>query len=353
MEQTSLTGGQGPCPARSGPQGRRVGSEEGCSHLRESSRASWRAARARLQLPAPSSRWALGPAGPGDLVACAGAGYASHAEIVAVPRNLCARVPDGVAPGTRAYATVAAIALHGVRIAEVGARRWSRWSGSGSSASSRSSCWRRAAWSSASTPTAAPRSRARRARSRRPSPASSSPRSARLTDGRGADGVLDHAPRRRAPRRWRPRPPSRASARWCASSATSRSNRRARRCSTRSCGWWSRAPTARAATTRATRSGGVDYPAGYVRWTEGRNLEEVLRLMADGQLRPARADDPHFRPRPGAQAYALLGAASRRSASCCATRPRGRRPAASLRWTPARRRAAKCAAWSAIGRGSA
>src|SRR4051794_40009242 len=54
------------------------------------------------------------PAGPGDLVACAGAGFASHAEVVAVPRTLVARVPEGVAAADAAYATVAAIALHGV-----------------------------------------------------------------------------------------------------------------------------------------------------------------------------------------------------------------------------------------------
>src|SRR4051794_5754565 len=56
------------------------------------------------------------PAAPGELVACAGAGHASHAEIVAVPRLLCARVPEGVAAEDAAYATVAAIALHGFRL---------------------------------------------------------------------------------------------------------------------------------------------------------------------------------------------------------------------------------------------
>jgi predicted dehydrogenase len=30
--------------------------------------------------------------------------------------------------------------------------------------------------------------------------------------------------------------------------------------------------------------GGVDYPVGYVRWTEGRNIGEVVRLMASGML---------------------------------------------------------------------
>src|SRR5205807_3225305 len=57
------------------------------------------------------------PASPGELVACAGAGHASHAEVVAVPHRLCARVPEDVAAEDAAYATVGASALHGVRLA--------------------------------------------------------------------------------------------------------------------------------------------------------------------------------------------------------------------------------------------
>ena len=52
---------------------------------------------------------------PGDRVACAGGGWANHAELVAVPRNLVAKVPDGVELASAAYATVGAIALHAVR----------------------------------------------------------------------------------------------------------------------------------------------------------------------------------------------------------------------------------------------
>lgn len=55
----------------------------------------------------------------GDLVACGGAGYANHAELVWVPGNLCAPVPAGVDPADAAFATIGAIALHGVRQAEV------------------------------------------------------------------------------------------------------------------------------------------------------------------------------------------------------------------------------------------
>jgi threonine dehydrogenase-like Zn-dependent dehydrogenase len=51
----------------------------------------------------------------GDRVACAGAGYANHADYAYVPRNLLARVPDGVALEEASFTTVAAIALQGVR----------------------------------------------------------------------------------------------------------------------------------------------------------------------------------------------------------------------------------------------
>lgn len=51
----------------------------------------------------------------GDRVACAGFGYASHAEVVCVPVNLVAKIPDGVPFDGAAFATLGAIALHGVR----------------------------------------------------------------------------------------------------------------------------------------------------------------------------------------------------------------------------------------------
>ena len=54
----------------------------------------------------------------GDLVACAGGGYANHADEVVVPRNLVAKVPDGVDPKSAAYTTIASISLQGVRLAE-------------------------------------------------------------------------------------------------------------------------------------------------------------------------------------------------------------------------------------------
>src|SRR5689334_14989864 len=54
----------------------------------------------------------------GQLVAAAGNEYALHAEYNWVPVNLCAAVPKGVAPEHAAFSTVGAIAMHGVRRAE-------------------------------------------------------------------------------------------------------------------------------------------------------------------------------------------------------------------------------------------
>jgi predicted dehydrogenase/threonine dehydrogenase-like Zn-dependent dehydrogenase len=54
----------------------------------------------------------------GQLVAAAGNEYALHAEYNWVPVNLCVPVPDGVAPEHAAFATVGAIAMQGVRQAE-------------------------------------------------------------------------------------------------------------------------------------------------------------------------------------------------------------------------------------------
>lgn len=53
----------------------------------------------------------------GDLVACAGGGYANHADEVVVPVNLVAKVPEGVSPEQAAFTTIGAISLQGVRLA--------------------------------------------------------------------------------------------------------------------------------------------------------------------------------------------------------------------------------------------
>ncbi len=89
----------------------------------------WRAAydkvRNRLESPSPLGYSAAGivdavhPANTrlrvGDRVACGGAECAFHAEYIAVPDLLVARIPDGVESWQAAYTTIASIALQTVR----------------------------------------------------------------------------------------------------------------------------------------------------------------------------------------------------------------------------------------------
>ena len=55
----------------------------------------------------------------GDKVACAGVGYANHAEIVAVPVNLCVPLAENANLKYAAYNTLGAIAMQGVRQADL------------------------------------------------------------------------------------------------------------------------------------------------------------------------------------------------------------------------------------------
>ena len=68
----------------------------------------------------------LGPAAVGtgvsvgDRVATVGGGFASHAELQAVPWLLTARIPEQVSDEAAAFCGVAGVGLHGLRLAEVG-----------------------------------------------------------------------------------------------------------------------------------------------------------------------------------------------------------------------------------------
>lgn len=85
--------------------------------------------RARLNTPAPLGYSCAGEVvgvaedvegiSVGQRVACAGAGYANHAEVNFVPKNLVVRIPDGVSYEEAAFTTVASIALQGIRLADV------------------------------------------------------------------------------------------------------------------------------------------------------------------------------------------------------------------------------------------
>src|SRR5260370_3910022 len=92
--------------------------------------AAARAVRSRLAADLPLGYSAAGLVtevgtavdgiGVGQLVATGGAGKASHAEFQAVPGLLCAVVPDPVPPEDAAFATLASIPLHALRLSGAG-----------------------------------------------------------------------------------------------------------------------------------------------------------------------------------------------------------------------------------------
>lgn len=96
---------------------------------RDGIRETVEAVRIRLDQPSPLGYSAAGVVTavgsrvrglvPGDRVACGGADYAVHAEVDRVPGNLCVRLPDAVSYEAGAFATVGAVALHGVRQAGI------------------------------------------------------------------------------------------------------------------------------------------------------------------------------------------------------------------------------------------
>jgi predicted dehydrogenase/threonine dehydrogenase-like Zn-dependent dehydrogenase len=55
----------------------------------------------------------------GDWVACAGVGFANHAEIIAVPVNLCVELPENTDLKAASYNTLGAIALQSIRQADL------------------------------------------------------------------------------------------------------------------------------------------------------------------------------------------------------------------------------------------
>jgi len=55
----------------------------------------------------------------GTAVACGGAGMAYHADFVIIPRNLCVPIPSGVSFQQAAFTTVGAVAMQSVRIADI------------------------------------------------------------------------------------------------------------------------------------------------------------------------------------------------------------------------------------------
>lgn len=95
---------------------------------RDGPSATMRAVRRRLSQPVPLGYSSAGTVlavghrverlAPGDRVAAGGGGYAVHADVVAVPKHLVAPVPSGVPLPAAAFATLGAVGVHAFRLSE-------------------------------------------------------------------------------------------------------------------------------------------------------------------------------------------------------------------------------------------
>jgi predicted dehydrogenase/threonine dehydrogenase-like Zn-dependent dehydrogenase len=247
------------------------------------------------------------PAAPGELVACGGAGHACHAELVAVPRTLCARVPEGVAAEDAAYSAVAAIALHGVRLCGLQLGEVVAVVGLGLVGQLTAEILAAAGAVPLGVDPIPQRAELARASGFWATTDGDElvAEAARRTERRGADAAVVAAA---------------TSSSAALATAVAAARERATVCIVGDVPIDPpRRPLfekeLRLVVSRSYGPGrydpvyeelGQDYPAGYVRWTEGRNLAEVLRLMAAGDLRPSRLTTHTFDISEGPRAYELL-----------------------------------------------
>ena len=273
---------------------------------------------------------------PGQLVATGGAGMASHAEYQAVPGLLCAVVPDGVPAADAAFATLASIPLHALRLAEAdpGAKVVVLGLGLIGQLAARL-----AMASGCDVAGVDPGGYARDVAVRSGVLALDEAGDATTEEilhwsrGRGADAVLVCAadrgpgPMSRAPALCRDRarvvmigdvgmPPQRAPF----------YQREITLLFARSYGPGRYEPS--------YESWGVDYPPGQVRWTEGRNQEAVLDLLAAGRLRVANLVTQSFGIDRADQAYRLLDERAEPSMAISLSYPGVPGPAGPVRLRP-------------------
>jgi predicted dehydrogenase/threonine dehydrogenase-like Zn-dependent dehydrogenase len=245
---------------------------------------------------------------PGDRVACAGAGYASHAEVIFVPRNLCATVPDSVPLESACYTTVGAIALHGVRQADVRLGETAAVIGLGLVGQLTVQLLKAAGCHVIGIdidPAACELAKLSGADLVTSDPAAARSACDSLTAGRGADCILITAGTRSNEPIELASELARDRARVVAVGLVGLDIPR-------------NVFYAKEIELRLSRSygpgrydplyeeNGVDYPIGYVRWTERRNMEAFLSLMADGKINPSVLTTHAFPIARADEAYDLI-----------------------------------------------
>lgn len=223
----------------------------------------------------------------GDRVACAGAAYANHAEVVRVPRNLTVPVPDGLGLTQASTVTLGAIAMQGVRRANPTLGETFVVIGLGILGQltvqmlKANGC---RVVGSDLDPTRVSRALAHGMDAAiDPDDPNSVAQIGRLTAGVGADGVIVTAA---------------GASDEIMSIAFGLCRRKGRVVLVGDVGLglkrediYQKELDFLISTSygpgrydRRYEEEGLDYPVGYVRWTENRNMEEYLRLLADGRL---------------------------------------------------------------------
>lgn len=249
---------------------------------------------------------------PGQRVATGGAGAANHANYQAVPSLLCSAVPDSVSAEEAAFCTVGSIALHGLRQADLGPGSKVAVIGLGLLGQLTSRLAQASGFDVCGIDVShGPVERAREAGVTAyvddGQPTTDAVR--QWSRGRGVDAVII-----------------------CASSKSSAiALRAADICRDRGVvvvvgdvglalersPFYERELTLRFARSygpgrydRSYEEWGVDYPAGYVRWTQNRNFETILDLLASGRLVVADLITHRFEVEAADRAYDLMSTGS-------------------------------------------
>lgn len=247
------------------------------------------------------------PVEPGDIVACYGAPHVHHASVLHVPRNLLARLPAGVEPMHAAFCGLGTIAMHAFRVAGLSLGETAAMVGLGALGNLTAQLCRAAGCRVAALEMLGPRRDTAHACGL---PAAADMDALRAavaahSGGRGADVVflavgnasgqlLEDAVNMlclrgrvviigtgNAPL---PREPMFAKE---ASIVVSRAGGPGRY-------------------DPSYEAGGVDYPYGLVRWTEGRNLAEFVRLLGNGAVTVEPLISDVLPPSDAARAYEML-----------------------------------------------
>ncbi len=277
---------------------------------------------------------------PGDRVACAGAGHAHHAEVIRVPRNLVVPVPDGLGFDAASTVTLGAIALQGIRRAQPTIGETFVVIGLGILGQLTVQLLRASGCRVIGADLDTSRVKLALDLGMDMALGADAPDGpetvARLTDRVGADGVIVTAATRSSD---------------VVASAFRMCRKKGRVVVVGDVGMdldradiYAKELDFLISTSygpgrydRRYEEEGLDYPVGYVRWTENRNMAEYLRLVADGRVNVADLISARYDVGSAPEAYAALTSGDQRPLITLLRYPEAETGEAVVRTVPASR----------------